>query len=128
MRAAGAIAALDNALAKVGEDITLRRVTGTGNSVRNIDVTVRANVRNLSLQEAPLTGSIAQAVLQIVISPTQIKRAQWPGGVVPGQLIDPSIPRRTDLLCVKGRWGQVEACEAIAIDGENVRYEMRMMG
>lgn len=120
------IAALDNALAENGECIVLRRRAGLGNSGQNIDVTVRAIVRNFRLKEVLLVDDLKQAILLVTISPTQIKKAQWPGGGVPGQAIDPSMPRRTDQLQVKGHWYTVDACEAIG--NPPVRYNMQARG
>lgn len=107
--------------------MVLRRVVGTTNS-QNIDVTVRALVRNFRLKEDQLIENIKQAVLIIIISPTQISAAQWPGGGLPGQRVDPSMLRRDDILVIKGRPHDIQACEAIAVNGVNVRYEMQVIG
>ena len=122
------IAALDNALAEAGENVILRRLSGAGSNVVNVDVTCRAQVRNWRLKEEVLVAEFRQAIMLVIISPTDIAKAQWPGGVVPGQTVDPSIPRRNDKLVIKGRLYNIEACEAIAMNGVNVRFEMQALG
>lgn len=127
------IAALDRALAEAGEDVILRRVVGQQPNVINIDVICRASVRTWRLKEENLVAGIAQAVLIVVISPTQIAAAQWPGGtpIVPGNpglTLDPSVPRRTDEIWIGGRKRSIEAVDAIAVAGVNVRYDMQVLG
>lgn len=128
MTAAECIAALDAALAANGEDIVLRRVVGTQPNTLNIDVGCRANVRTWRLKEENLVAGIAQAVDIVIISPTPIAAAQWPGGVPAGQLVDPSIPRRLDKVIIGGRVREVEAVEPIRMSGKVVRIELQVLG
>lgn len=116
--AAAEIAALDNALARAGSDITLRRVTGTAPSLTNTDVTVRATVRSYQPQE--LVGGIAQIDSHVIISPTQIVAANWPG--------DGSLPRKLDKMVIAGRVRNIEVVDPIYVGGELVRLEMRVLG
>lgn len=122
------IAALDDALAEAGEDVVLRRVVGTGANKQNIDVEVRAIVRNFRLREEDIGAGIVQGVLLASMSPTQIANAQWPGGVVPGQSIDPSHPRVDDKILIKGRICNITAVESVAMGGEVVRYNLQVTG
>ena len=72
------IARLDRSLAKERRvDHTAARIVGTTNSV-NIDVKCRAFVRAFRPEE--LVGTISQTDSQVIMSPTQIDEAQWPGG------------------------------------------------
>lgn len=106
--------------------MVLRRVVGKGSNTQNIDVEVRALVRNFRLKEELLVDDLKQAILLVSISPTQIKNAQWPGGVVPGQAIDPSRPRRTDQIVIKGQVCTIEAVETVG--NPPVRYNMQVRG
>jgi hypothetical protein len=72
------IAALDNGLARVGEDIILRRVFGTAPNQTAVDVKCRAKVTATSAE--PTVAGIPATTFDIIMSPTQIREAQWPGG------------------------------------------------
>lgn len=120
---------LDDALAESGEDIILRRSVGTVNPI-NIDVTVRANVRWLR-GPTELVDGFSQDDLKIIISPTQIAAAQWPGSGVNNPApfnVDRSLPRRNDWAIVKGRRYRIEAVNPIAVLGGVVRIEMLTKG
>lgn len=123
------IAELDAALEESGEDVVLRRVVGTGNAV-NIDVTIRANVRSARTPDQ-LAAGVYQDDIRVIASPTQIRDAQWPGGVAtrPAPFNpDQSLPRRGDFLIVKGRKFHVEVVDAISVRGHVVRIVMTAKG
>src|SRR6516225_11924304 len=88
------IVALDRALALAGEDIILRRIFGIAPNQTAVDVKCRAKVTAISAE--PTVAGIAVTTFEIIISPTQIKNAKWPGGM-PAQLppfdVYQSIPR-----------------------------------
>lgn len=119
------IADLDAALARTGEDCTLRRKDG--NPLTDKDVTVRASVRGLRGDE--IVGTATQAFSKAVISMTQILAAGWPGGhvVAPGA-VDPRIPRPNDFLVVKGKVRQIMFADPIAINGVVVRVNLTVAG
>lgn len=119
------IADLDAALARTGEDCTLRRKDG--NPLTDKDVTVRASVRGLRGDE--IVGTATQAFSKAVISMTQILAAGWPAGhvVAPGA-VDPRIPRPNDFLVVKGKVRQIIFADPIAIDGVVVRVNLTVAG
>lgn len=122
------ITALDDALKRAGSDITLRRVTGQAPTTANSDVTVRAAVRSFQPQE--LVGGISQTDSHVIISPTQIVAAGWPGdGETPSSSIpDPTLPRINDKLVIAGRVRNVKVVQPIYINGELVRIEMDVTG
>lgn len=122
------IAALDEALANDGQDVVLRRVAGQGTASINIDVKCRAFVRPYRLREDAIVGGIMQAVLMVTLSPTEIAQAQWPGGGLPGQPVDPSIPRRNDKVIIDGRLRNIEACVPFRVSGVAVRYDLQVTG
>lgn len=118
---------LDKSLQEDGEDIVLRRVVGTTNRVFN-DVTCRAFVRGYAPNE--LIAGITQQDSKVILSPTQINRAQWPGGQPPNTPGDPRIPskNRGDKAIIAGKERTIESATGIPIDGELVRIEMRVLG
>ena len=122
------IAELDKSLAIDGEDIVLRRVVGTTNQV-NIDVGCRAFVRFLQAEE--LVGSLIQSDMKVILSPTEITRAQWPGGQpvssAPHQS-DPRVPRNSDKIVVQGKVRMVSFPKPILVDGVLVRIELLATG
>lgn len=123
------IAELDKSLAADGEDIWLRRVVGSSAATQQfIDVKCRAFVRGFAANE--LIGGITQQDSKVILSPTQINRANWPGGQVPGSTIDPRIPskNRGDKAKIKGSFRNVEAGTGITTEGELVRIEIRVLG
>lgn len=125
-----AIVALDGALTQAGEDIVLRRTVGTANQV-SVDVECRAVVRSPNAQD--LIAGFAQTDSMVIISPTPIARAQWPGGHLPSA-IRPEIPRADgpsggpDKVKIQGRFRNVLAVSPFFVAGELVRIEMRVKG
>ncbi|HVL73891.1 MAG TPA: hypothetical protein VM434_18620 [Beijerinckiaceae bacterium] len=123
------IDALDRALARAGEDVILRRVVGSGAAAVNIDVKVRASVRSPRSDE--LAAGIAQTESIVVMSPSGIAAAQWPGGEVQnvvGGVLDPSLPRKGDWLVIAGKPRRIEHVAPIRIGDEVVRFKMRVLG
>lgn len=123
------VAALDEALREAGEDIILRRVVGTGASAVNVDVTVRASVRAFAPDE--LVGTISQSDSMVIISPTQIVAAQWPGGQpVSGAIhqADPRVPKIGDKAIIQGRIRNIAFVKPIVVAGELVRIELTVAG
>lgn len=122
------IAELDRSLAEDGEDITLRRVVGSVNQAR-IDVDCRAHVRQPKATE--LVGDITQDELFCILSPTEITKANWPGGQPqPAPATDPRVPSRNrgDLAYVRGKWRAVQWGQGFYPGGTLVRIEMRVAG
>jgi hypothetical protein len=118
-----AIAELDSALAEAGQDVTLSRVVaGVA-----IEVQCRANVRAYRLKEEDVVGGVASAVSIVSLSPTQIADSGWPGVMVPGDTVDPSIPRRNDKVIIDGRTRNVEAVEAVSVGNQVVRFNLSVM-
>lgn len=120
------IAALDNALERAGEDVVLRRFAGKAPNQVSVDVTVRASVRAVSAEQI-IVGTISQTGLNIVISPSQIMAAQWPGGLRDGAVLssaDPRIPRATDKIVVQGKERQIKVSRPIFVGGTWVRCDL----
>lgn len=123
------ITALDDALATTGEDIVLRHTVGTGAAAVNVDVLVRASVRAFAPDE--LVGTISQSDSMVIMSPTQIIAAQWPGGQPVSTAIhqaDPRVPKIGDKAIIQGRIRNVTFVKPIVVSGELVRIEMTVAG
>jgi hypothetical protein len=121
-------AALDRDLAKVGEWIILRRVTGTSNPVP-FDVRLKALVRGYRPEQ--LLSGIQAIDSLVIISPTELFNSQWPGGqVAASPPFNPAalIPKKGDRAIIQGRMRTVETAGAIYVGDEIVRIEMRVLG
>jgi hypothetical protein len=128
---AGAIARLDAALARRGENVVLRRVVGLAPNSTNVDVTVRATVRAAVRSNRPgeLIGDMADTDSKVTLSPSDIAAAQWPAGeVVSVTAPEPSLPRRGDKVIIAGRVRNVEAVNAVRVADTLVRIELRVLG
>lgn len=122
------IARLDHSLAQHGEWIILRRIVGTTNAV-NIDVKCRATVNDYAPEE--LVGGIMQTDSKVIMSPTQITDAQWPGGaapLLPPFNVDPRVPRINDKVIAGGRIRNISFVNPITVGDELVRIELRIAG
>ena len=128
----GLIAALDQALAMASEDIILRRTVGTAPNQINIDVKCRARVTAASTEQ--IQAGIPATELNIIMSPTEITAAQWPGGQVPALPpfdVDQRIPRAgvTDKVLMRGQAPRaITHVDPQIIGGELVRINMRVTG
>ena len=116
---------LDVALAADGQDITLRRFIGTTNRT-NIDVQCRAFVRLYTPQQ--LTPNTIQGDTKVILSPTEIIAAQWPGAGQTPTAADARVPRKGDQVIVAGTPRNVEAGYPIYLDDQLVRLELQVRG
>lgn len=115
---------LDAALKEFGQDAVLRRPVKNG---APIDVAIRATIN--SYRENELVSGIAQTDSKVIMSPTEIARAGWPGTEAASLTVaDPTLPRRNDKLVVDGRVRNIEFVNPITIGGELVRIELRISG
>ena len=124
------ISELDKSLAEDGEDIILRRVVGSTNQVF-VDVKCRAFVRGYEAKD--LIAGLIQRQRKVIISPTQINRAQWPGGQPISTVqfeSDPRIPNknRGDKCIIAGGTCAVETGAGIQIGETLIRIDMRVLG
>lgn len=116
--------ALDADLIEVGSDMVLRRTVGATNQI-HIDVAVRGVARSPHSEE--LVGAMTQSDSFVIISPTQIIAAQWPGGQ-PANVVHPDIPRKGDKIIIAGLPRNVEIVNPFFVGDELVRIEIRTLG
>lgn len=125
------IAALDSALAGYGEWVTLRRVIGNGSNTTPVDVKCRARVDVATTEQ--IEAGIIATDLNVIMSPTQINNAQWPGGHVPLQPpldVDQRVPHINgiDKMIVRGAERTIAYCDPKFIGDELVRINLRVTG
>ncbi len=123
------IDALNRALANYGEDVVLRRTVKRSGSNVVAEVTCRAAVRAVSAEQ--IVGTITQNSLNIVMSPSEIVAADWPGAddnIIVGSAVDKHLPRTTDKMVVQGKERQVQAAKPIYVNGVWVRTDLVVAG
>lgn len=119
---------LDEMLREYGQDVILRRVVGTTNQT-NVDCPCRALVRGY--QAAELTGSVIQGDSHVILSATDIIRAQWPGGEPvgnPPRSTDPRVPRKGDKIIIGGRIRNIEAASPTYVNDILLRIDAQVRG
>lgn len=119
MTPAAAVEMLDRFLVENGEDAVLRRLVGLGPAAVSQDLGIRAHIRGLKEEE--LIAGMSQDDRILIMSPTEILAADWPGGVF-------SLPRKGDKAVVSGTVSNAEFVKPIRLAGQVVRIEMRIRG
>ena len=126
------LAQLDRRLARRGETIYLRRSVGTVNQ-SYVQCELKAIVRALTVEQ--LIGNITQQNYFLIVSPTGIIRAQWPGGrtlaTSPSGIIapsDPRIPLTSDVVYLRGSQKAVQRVAPVFDRGECIRIELTVLG
>jgi hypothetical protein len=122
---AGSISRLDGSLARRGEDVVLTRMVKIAGSMVAVSVTCRASVRAVKATE--LDDNMKLTDLALVISPTQILAANWPGvdELTPsGSGVDQHVPRITDQISVQGKSGNIVLVKPIRLAGTWVRCDL----
>ncbi|WP_454917312.1 hypothetical protein [Xanthobacter sediminis] len=118
MTPAAAIAALNRQLRLHGQDVVLRRYIVVSGVRTPVDATVRASVRDFRPDE--LAGGIVQGDTQVVLSPSGIIAAAWPG--------PQDWPRIGDRVEIDGRERAVQAAPVVRMAGTVVRINMQVRG
>ncbi|WP_096704169.1 hypothetical protein [Magnetospirillum sp. 15-1] len=120
------VAALDRAIARVGQPITITRTTGSLPNQVMLSLECRAIVRAYKTEQ--LIGTITQGDSNVILSPTDIMRAQWPGGQMPTTTTDTRIPKTTDKVVFLGRTCSIIAVKPLYIRGELARIDLQVRG
>lgn len=126
---------LDKSLAEDGEWIELQRLVGT--QAIPIKCRCRAHVRSFDAKE--LVGAITQDMSEVIISPTQIIEAGWPGpdvevrnaaGVVTTAISrqDRRVPRTNDRIVIQGKPRSIQVARPKYVDDGLVRITMTVAG
>lgn len=123
------IADLDEALLDAGEDIVLQHLTlGPGGTQIPFSVTCRAVVRGYTPEELIAGSGITQEDRKVILSPTEITAADWPGPMPVRPNVDKRIPSGGDRVMRHGQAMAVQAAEGIYVQGQLVRIEARARG
>lgn len=126
---AAELRALDAALARSGEEIVLTRTVRRSGSDITVPVTCRAAVRALKLEE--VVGNFQMSDQLVILSPSQIFAAAWPGqddDIPVGSTVDHRIPRANDIVKARGRDMRVILPKSFFVAGELVRIELVVRG
>jgi hypothetical protein len=124
------IADLDYVLSMDGEWINIRRLFGT--QMIPVSVRCRASVRTISGSE--LESGINQEQSDVILSPSQIIAAGWPGPWTPSANepinlgTDRRVPRKGDKAVIKNRVRNIEVAMPIYVDDDLVRINLRVLG
>ena len=104
-------------LNSVGENITMRRYTGTGASRPHTDATVVARVTDYMPEQ--LVGAVQQGDRNLIVLAEDLAASGWP---VP--------PLKNDKVVVRGKELNVEAVDDSTrrVKGTLVAYEIRVRG
>lgn len=129
MTPANARSSLARQIAQHGQTITIVRTTGT-TTPTTVSATIMAFVRgdmDRNERRDGLVGQFQQGDLWIVIDPTDLESASWPGaGAVAGR--SAVVPIRGDKITVEGRVRSVVIAEARDVQGTIVRINVIARG
>ena len=110
------IADLDAAVEEAGQDVVLKRITGTSNQA-SLEVTVRAAVRGYRPNDIVAGSGIIQGDRKVIMSPTQMRDRQWPWP-----------PKNGDKMIINGATVSVQAVNQVVVGNEMVRIELQVRG
>jgi hypothetical protein len=112
-----ALSELDAALAEAGETVRLLRMTGTGAQSRvQKEVTCRMTLRGYAPNEVVQGSGITQQDQRMILSPTQIIAANWPGD---GRY----VPRAGDRIISNRGVLTIQSAAGVYVDDRLVRIE-----
>ncbi len=120
----GMIARLDAALARRGQRITLKRMSGTGQARTSTNVDCRAFVRDFEPSE--LVNGMVQGASEVVISPSEIIASGWESGRDAGQ--DARVPMAGNMMTIRGKDRRVKAAEPFYARDTLVRIRITVEG
>ena len=123
------VARLDRQLRLHGEPITIRHQIA---AVPRHQVQTRGIVKTFGRER--LIGSITQTNYMIIVSPTDLRRAGFPGaepekianGTLPVE--DPILPDTSGSIWFRGRTTAIQGVDAIYDGDEIVRIEIKVTG
>jgi hypothetical protein len=126
-----AVARLDRFLKRRGEPVTLYRTVGVAVQ-SNVTATVNGIVRTFSAQQ--LIAGLTQQNYLVVLSPTDLRKQGWPGGVAaradgtPLVIGDPAIPKISDKIAFRGQQRSITMIAPVYDGAECVRIELKVVG
>ena len=93
-------------------------------------MTLPAIVRGYKPVELISGSGIVQGDSLVILSPSDIDRAQWPGGQLPTTVGDQRIPSKNlaDKIIRQGRTAAVQSANPVYVRGQLVRIEVQVRG
>jgi hypothetical protein len=121
---------LDASLAENGETVTLRRtVLGPNNTaVAPVDVKTKAIIRGYKPIEIAAGSGITQQDVNVILSPTDIERRNWPGTAMAQPGTAKRIPLKGDFVITSRGPLTVQAGAGIYVQDVIVRIELQARG
>jgi hypothetical protein len=127
------LARLDRFLKRHGEPVWLQRQVGTAGAITRVRVEIKAWVK--SMMEDQMIASITQQNYMVIVSPTELFKAKWPGGQPPSPdtfgIIDASdrrIPETTDAIYIRGKPRTIKNVQPVFDGGSCIRIELNCVG
>jgi hypothetical protein len=126
------LARLDRQIRLHGEEVQVTRTTGS-----STQTVTRANIRGIvkTLGIQQLIAGITQTNYVVIVSPTDLRRAGWPGAIAPSaasgvsvSVKDPCIPIVNDRMIFRARTNTISKVDAIYDGDECVRIELSCTG
>ncbi|MDB5358854.1 MAG: hypothetical protein JWO51_151 [Rhodospirillales bacterium] len=114
---------LDRLLVENGQDVTLSRVVSGATS----SVVCRCRVRGGDTVASDGHFGKAQGEFRLILSPTEINAAGWPGGTPVGA-IDQRVPVNQDHAVINGHVRTVQVATGFYMDNVLVRIEALVVG
>jgi hypothetical protein len=120
------IAFLDDALARDGSLVTLQRLTKAANAMIPFSVDAMAFIR--AFRPTELTQVVIQGDVRVIMSPTEITKAGWPGAVPAPGIADKRVPLKLDRLVTKDGTLTIQGANGTFINSNLVRIDIWARG
>lgn len=128
---------LDRWIARHGEPMELVRTVGTSTRTTN-RVNCRGIVKTFGVEQ--LIGGLTQTNYLVILSPTDLRKAQWPGGRGPATVAGGNLPSGTtppkdyvipmisDSVVFRNKSNAIGTVNAIYDGDELIRIELKVTG
>lgn len=124
-----AIADLDDSLSQHGTTIILQRMTPAPNGAQVFSaVTCKALLRGYAPSDMIGNSGITQQDQVVIISPSEINEAQWPGGAPDNAPGDKRVPRAGDRIRSQRGTMTIQAASGIYMQDTLVRINISARG
>jgi hypothetical protein len=126
------LARLDRQIRLHGEEVQLIHTVGSSTQT-NTRAQIRGIVKTLGIEQ--IIAGITATNYMVIISPTDLRRAAWPGAVavaaasgIPISARDAVVPTTADKITFRGAQKAISKVDAIYDGDECVRIELTCVG